>query len=264
MKNSREQTIFISTLIFILLFWVGSAHLCAAADPFYKKLVDEGKTLYAEGKYQEAAENFRIAEFGLMDEKEILKELYVFYSLTQFKLDKLEEAQKIMRELETELNIKDLDTLSILPGLQTDAKIMQATLQKIRGIKSRNSWKKIRDFESLFWKSAAALDNNRLDKIPGNIELLKKINKKDTRILYLNGILKFKQRKLKDCIKSLKKVNEDSLDPSLLDKNYYYLALAHYYMQDDGQALAFSQKISDQGLKRAVERLLKQAKPQEK
>ena len=52
---------------------------------FYKNLAEEGKKFYMAGKYEEAVENFRIAEFGLMEKKEILKELYLYYSLAHYK-----------------------------------------------------------------------------------------------------------------------------------------------------------------------------------
>ncbi len=70
-------------LLLVLIICIYSLSL--AADPFYTNLLNEGKALYQAGKYDEALEDFKIAEFGLVDEKEIVPELYFYYALTQYK-----------------------------------------------------------------------------------------------------------------------------------------------------------------------------------
>jgi tetratricopeptide (TPR) repeat protein len=270
MKYVKKQPTLVLTLMSIFFFCAGVSYLSPAADPFYKKLFQEGKTFLAEGKYQEAIENFKIAEFGLLEEKEILKELYFFYSLAFLKVGKLGEAQKIIKNMETELHvdINDLKTLSIPPSIKTDAKVLQAILFKREGIKEPDAWGKIYNFEWLFWNTLQKLDDNKFDAVKNNIEKLKKIDKNDTRIFYINGIVKFKKKKYKACIESLNKVVLTAMlitiDPSLRENLYYYLTLSYHYLENKEQSQKFYQKISDKAMKAKLDKIIKKINTKEK
>ncbi len=72
-------------ILFLFFLIICLYSISPAADPFYTNLLNEGKALYLAGKYDEALEDFKIAEFGLVDEKEIVPELYFYYALTQYK-----------------------------------------------------------------------------------------------------------------------------------------------------------------------------------
>ncbi len=270
MKYVKRQPTLILILMFMFFFCAGVSFLSAAADPFYKKLLQEGKTFLAEGKYKDAVESFRIAEFGLLDEKESLKELYFFYSLAFLKLGKLGEAQKIIKNMETELHIdiNDLKTLSIPPSIKTDAKILQATLFKSQGTKGTDTWGKNYSFEWLFWNTLQKLDDNKFDAVKNNIKKLEKIDKDDTRIFYINGIVKFKKKKYKACIESLNKVVLKAMlitiDPSLRENLYYYLTLSYHYLENKEQSQKFYQRISDKAMKAKLDKIIKKINTQEK
>jgi lipopolysaccharide biosynthesis regulator YciM len=270
MKYVKKQPTLVLILMSIFFFCTGGSYLSAAADPFYKKLLQEGKTFLAEGKYQDAVESFRIAEFGLLDEKEILKELYFFYSLAFLKLGKLDEALKIMKNMGTELHvdINELKALSIPPSIKTDAKVLQATLFKRQGIKGTDAWGKKYSFEWLFWNTLQKLEDNNFNAVKNNIKRLEKIDENDTRIFYINGIVKFKKKKYKACIESLNKVVLTAMlitiDPSLRENLYYYLTLSYHYLKNKEQSQKFYQKISDQATKAKLDEMIKKTKTQEK
>ena len=79
------------------------------------------------------------------------------------------------------------------------------------------------------------------------------IDKKNPRINLLKGILLYKKRKFKDCIKTLAGVTPvaalQDIDPLLPDNLYYYLALAHYYLGNTHEAQAYYEKVYDDQLK---------------
>ncbi len=276
MKKMKRETVLI--LVSIFFFCAGFFYLTANAnvdadqdvDPFYIKIFKEGKNYFFEGKFQEALENFKVAEFGLLDEKKILTEVYLFYSLAQFRLERLDEARKIIKKIETELNIniKNLNTVSIRRSIKIDVKIMVATLFKSQGKKETDAWKKIYSFELLFRNTLQKLDDNKFDAVKNNIKKLEKLDKKDTRIFYIDGIFKFRRRKYKACIKTLSKVKPSTLasdsDPSLPDNLYFYLALSYHYLKKKEESRKFYQKISNKAIKAKLEEIIKKVTTQEK
>ena len=54
----------IKKTLLLLVLVICLYSLSYAADPFYTNLLNEGKQLYLTGKYDEALEDFKIAEFG--------------------------------------------------------------------------------------------------------------------------------------------------------------------------------------------------------
>jgi hypothetical protein len=274
MKKTNKYTI----LVLMPIFFLCVGFFCLSAnenvdtvqdvDPFYIKIFEEGKNYYFDGKFQKALENFKVVEFGLLDEKKILTEVYLFYSLAQFRLERRGEARKILKKLETELNIniKNLNTLPIPRSIKTDVKIMVATLSKSQGEKESDAWKKIYSFELLFWNTLQKLDENKFDAVKNNIKKLEKLDKKDTRIFYIDGIYKFRRRKYKACIKTLNRVKPSAIssDPSLPDNLYFYLALSYYYLENKEESRKFHQKISNQAIKANLEEIIKNLVTQEK
>ena len=277
-KNVKRLKGVILTLILMSIFFfcAGFFYLTANAngdagqdvDPFYIKIFNQGKNYFFEGKFKEALENFKVAEFGLLDEKKILTEIYLFYSLAQFRLERLDEARKIIKKFETELNIKNVNTLPIPRSIKIDVKIMVATLFKSQGKKDTDAWKKISSFELLFWNTLQKLDDNNFDDVKNNIKKLKKIDKKDTRIFYIDGIFKFRRRKYKACIKTLNKVKLSTIasdsDPSLPDNLFFYLALSYHYLKKKEESRKFYQKISNKAIKAKLEEIIKKVTSQEK
>ena len=249
--------------IFIMLFFLGIAWFCAdiKAEDFYVTLLKEGESYYKEGNYELAIKNFKIAEFGLIEDRENLIELYLFYSLAHFKMGRIEEAKKIVDKFKKNLNINDLSYLNIPQSIKDDFKILISTLIKTKGVKKTGSQKiqlnKIYKFESIFSDILENLKHNKLKEAEKSIKRLKKVNKKDIRIQYLNGIVAFQKKKYDSCISLLSKIYS-SIEPEYKDDVCYYLTLSNYYAGNYGQTLAFFQNISKKEVQAQLNDIVKE------
>jgi len=85
-----------------------------------------------------------------------------------------------------------------------------------------------------------------LEGIEENLKKLENIDKRDVRVLFLKGLMAFKEKNYKNCGKILEKV-ANTIDPALRNDVYYYLALSYYFMKNWGQTLAVYQKIDNPG-----------------
>jgi len=74
-------------------------------DPFYLRLLDEGKSLFAQNKFAEAVKNLEIAAFGLIEERPRLLEAYVYLVISNYRLRQLSRAAYFTSEIER-LNLK--------------------------------------------------------------------------------------------------------------------------------------------------------------
>jgi len=61
-------------------------------DPFYEKLLDDGKFFYQSGKYPEAIENLEIAFFGYLDYSHKLLECYVYLEVCYYQIKNVEKS----------------------------------------------------------------------------------------------------------------------------------------------------------------------------
>jgi tetratricopeptide (TPR) repeat protein len=117
-------------LLCAILVYGGSCFLHSKVDPFYLKALQDGKTSFHEGRYEQASQDLNIAQFGLLEEKEYLPELYLYFALSRFKLKKIEEARILIKDLKTKLNIKDPNALPTPAGIKGDVESMLLTLEK--------------------------------------------------------------------------------------------------------------------------------------
>jgi hypothetical protein len=227
----------------------GFTTLFAEADPFYTKVFEEGKTYFVAGNFHEAEVNFRIAEFGLLDEREMLKEVYPYYSLALFQLGRLEETRKIIKRFENGLIVKDLNTITTSPAIKVPFKAMLAALLQIKKTGNGNSRGKIYSFELLYLQVLQQLENDELKTVSNSIVKLENIDKKDPRVYYLRGILKFKQKNYKACVKALRafeKVKSTSVETSLLTDNlYYHLCLSYHYLNNTKKTAHYYNKVTN-------------------
>lgn len=74
-------------------------------DPFYLRLLEEGKMLFAQNKLAEAVKNLEIAAFGLIEERPRLLEAYVYLVISHYRLRHLSRAAHFASEIER-LNLK--------------------------------------------------------------------------------------------------------------------------------------------------------------
>ncbi len=230
------------------------------AESFYLKTLQEGITYYNQGRYQQAINQFEIAEFGLLEEKEYLAELYQYYALSYFKLGRIDEFREILKTLQTELKVKEPDNITAPPQIENDWKLMLVTLKNFDN-RSRGKGGKniipilVKGFEEGFQKALHHLKNNDLPGLDQEIKGLKRIDKKDVRISYLQGIAAFKKKKYRKCIGYLREIT-DLLDPVYKDEVFYYLSLSYYFLNKKQEALLYSQRVYDKNLREELDKVL--------
>lgn len=247
----------------ILLLGSSFLPLYADADPFYTKIFNEGKNYFTAGNFREAIVNFEIAEFGLLDESEVLKDIYLYYSLAQFRLGRINEAREIIKKFETELNIKDLDVIVAPQSIDNQVRAMLAALARLQGTNDGSSAGKIYSIESLLLETMQLLEADKFDLIENNIKKLETIDKKESRIDYIKGILKFKQKDYRGCVKSLKAFEQTlppSSKPALMDDLFYYLGLSYHYLKNAGQAAFYYDKTRNLDVKTRLYQIISENK----
>lgn len=247
-------------LLCVGLMWAGLFFLYPKAESFYIKTLQDGKTYYNEGKYEQAIDYFKIAEFGLLEEKDYLAELYLYYALSCFKLGKVNESHKILNTLKTEFNIREPGNIPSPPGTENDVKLMLSTLKHVdnksieTGDKNKNLLL-VKNFEEGFQKALNRLKNNDLPGADQEIKRLKSIDKKDVRIQYLKGIAAFKKKKYGKCIGNLKRITE-LIDPVYRDEVFYYLSLSYYFEKKTQQADFYFQQVTEKKLREELGNIL--------
>jgi len=194
-----------------------------AADPFYTNLLNEGKALFQAGKYDEALENFKIAEFGLVDEKEIVPELYFYYALAQYKKGAMGESQALLDKMKLALAGADLDKLAKPREIEADLSIMTRTLAYLKqpGAKPGSL-----PFFNLFYETWDLLKAKKLDLAEAKLKILGKMGGDEARLRFLEGFLAFQKGDHKKCIGRLEKIVA-GLGEELGEDAQFFLAYCH-------------------------------------
>jgi tetratricopeptide (TPR) repeat protein len=252
-------------ILCVSLIAAGSFLLYPEAESFYLKTLQDGKTYYNQGRYQQAIDQFKIAEFGLFEEKEYLAELYLYYALSYFKLGKVNEAHGVLKTLQSELKIIVPDNITIPPQIENDLKLMLTALKKYKNPSYENRGKNInvmqvKSFEEGFQKALLHLENNDLPGLDKKIKELTRIDKKDVRISYLQGIAAFKKKKYRKCTGYLKKIT-DLIDPVYKDDVFYYLSLSYYFVNKQEQATFYSQRVYGKDHREKLAQILAPSSP---
>ncbi len=240
-------------IIALLIVLLPSILICSN---FYKNLAEEGKKLYLAGKYEEAVENFRIAEFGLMENKEILTDMYLYYSLAHFKLKHGDDVIKLADKLKELAGILSFEELKFPSDIKSDLDAMFSVIDKSykkkinKEIDLKNKEKKkavkvkSEEFNDVYGEVRKSLKVNDLPAVKAGLKKLKKLGKRDLRSRHVSGILYFLENKYQKAMNELLLVNKAGSD-DLKDESSYYLALSNYFLKNYGQFLAYSQKVKD-------------------
>ncbi len=247
-------------LLLVSLMGAGLFFLYPQAESFYLKTLKEGITYYHQGRYQQAVNQFEIAEFGLLEEKEYLVELYQYYALSYFKLGKVNESREILETLQAELKVKELDNINAPPQIENDWKLILVTLKNYDNRSNEKEHKNInfvlaKSFEEGFQKAQRHLKNNDLPGLDKEIKALMRIDKKDVRISYLRGIAAYKKKDYRKCIGYLQEIT-DVIDPIYKDDVFYYLSLSYYFLNQKQQALLYSQRVYNKNLREELDQVL--------
>lgn len=239
---------------------LASLFLSGQVDSFYLNLLNRAKTLYAQGKYAEAAVKFKIAEFGLLDDREVLPELYLYYALNQFKQKKLDETGQLLAELKEVLPKPDLSSTPVPAALKIDFIVMTGVMDRATGPSDSTGQAQQIAFETLFAESFKNLDNLSAAEIKAFAGRLKNINKGDPRISFLDGLQAFKNGQYKDALKQLRRVDASALHPFFYDRLFFYMALCACRLtgpEAEKECRAYTGKIKDPDLKTRLETEIK-------
>jgi tetratricopeptide (TPR) repeat protein len=223
----------------------------AKADPFYYNLFEEGKRFFKEGKLDEALEDFKIAEFGLMDEEAILPELYLYYSLAYLTSGKSNETYDIINKLRTDLKMENADRIPTPAEIKNEAIVMKLVIDKCLQAGDKESRKMnislIFNFEKSFLEVVNQLNQGLFNNIEPGLKRLESLNKADLRIFYIKGRAAFLKKKYSSAVKMLIKARKTE-DLTLRDEAYYYLVLSYYFKGDYKNALTCYKWISSRDL----------------
>ncbi|MEN8155182.1 MAG: hypothetical protein ABFR75_14285 [Acidobacteriota bacterium] len=276
--KKQHLTLLVTVLITVLLLTT-SIFSQSSDRNFYLNLLKEGKNLYLTGDYRGSLENFRISEFGLYEEKERLQEVYLYYALANYKLNRGNDAFTLVEKLKSISGTKNLEDISIPAELQGDINILFSSIDKnynkrslYKNKSSKISHREIKpslknkkkllgqeNFKDEFVKVRKLLHSNNLKGAKKGIKNLKKLKKNDIRITFLNGILLFRDKKYKRSISELTKVSKLKAF-GLSDEAGYYLSLSHYFEKNYGQAIAYYQKIEKKDFKEKLETIITKVK----
>jgi hypothetical protein len=230
-----KRIILLLTLILVLI------SISYAADPFYTNLLNEGKALYQAGKYDEALEDFKIAEFGLLDQKEVLPELYFYYALTQYKKGAVGESKALLDKMKTALGGGDIDKLPKPKEIERDLSIMVRALNFLGkpGAKPGSL-----PFFNLFYETWDQLNAKKLDAAEAGLKRLDKMGGDETRLAFLQGFFAFQKGDHKKCVKSLAKI-ADRLDAEFSEDASFYLAFSYLKRDETAKGEKYAQKIKN-------------------
>ena len=238
-------------IIALLIVLLPSILICSN---FYTNLYKEGKKLYLSGKYEEAVENFRIAEFGLMENRQILKDMYLYYALAQFQLKQGDQVIEITDKLKELTGILSFEDLKIPDEISKDLDIMFSVIDKSykkqpkadNGTKKNGKRKKVivksDEYNKVYHDVRIALKDNDLPAVKSKLKKLKKLGKRELRTRHISGIVYFRENNFRKSIKELALVSKVGPE-EMKQEAVYYLALANYFEKNYGQFLAFSQKV---------------------
>jgi tetratricopeptide (TPR) repeat protein len=230
--------------IVLLLLLMLCLHLFVfSADPFYTNLLNEGKTLYLAGKYDEALENFKIAEFGLLDEKEFLPELYFYYALANYQKGALAESKVLLDKMKTALAINDITALPQPKEVERDIYVMLKAQQYLDQPAAKGF---SLVFFNLFYQTRDLIAQNKFQAAEANLKSLDKIAGNDPKLPFLQGFLAFQQQDYKKCIKRLEKI-VDRLGEEFREDASFYLAFSCLKRGDTALGEKYAKNIKDPG-----------------
>jgi len=188
----------------MIILSIGVASISYAADPFYSNLLNEGKQQFHAGKYDEALESFKLAEFGLLDEREYVLELYSYYALTRYRKGAIGEAQAILEKVESVLGKDEFSKAQKPKEIERDLVIMTRALQYISQPGAKPG---MVPFLNLFYETWDLLKIKKLPEAEAKVKILAKMSGDEARLRFLEGFLAFRKGDFKRCLGRLGKIS---------------------------------------------------------
>lgn len=210
-----------STLLAVLVFLaIVSLY---AADPFYTNLLNEGKQQYAAGKLDEALESFKLAEFGLLDDKALVPELYYYVALAQYKKGAIGESRETLQKIKAILGEAEANKVKQPGEIERELFIMTRALNYLEQPGAKPS---MVPFLNQFYETWDLIKARKLDLAAARIKAMGRMGGDEARLRFLEGYLAFQQGDHKRCVGRLEKVAE-GLGEELGEDAQFYLAYCH-------------------------------------
>jgi hypothetical protein len=233
----------IKKILFLFVVVIGLFSVSPAADPFYTNLLNEGKALVMAGKYDEALENFKIAEFGLIDEKEFVPELYYYYALTQYKKGAMGESKALLDKMKVAMAGVEIDKLPKPAEIERDLSIMLRAL-KYFGQPGAKPGSLL--FFNLFYETWDLIKAKKLPEAESALKRLEKMDGDETRKAFLRGFHAFQKGDYKKCVKALEKI-AGRLESEFSEDASFYLAYSCLKEDDLVNGEKYAKNIKDPG-----------------
>ena len=228
-------------ILFLIVFVICTFSVSFAADPFYTNLLNEGKLRFQAGKYDEALESFKLAEFGLLDEKEFVPELYYYYAITQYKNGAIGEGRELLEKMKVVLGEEGFKKAKKPKEIERDLFIMTRALDYLAEPGARAA---LLPFLNLFYETWDLLKAGKLPEAEAKLKVMNKMEKDRNRFYFLDGMLEFQKGDYKRCLKSLGKI-DGPLPIEYGDDASFYLAYSYLQRGDLKEGEKWAQKIKD-------------------
>lgn len=212
-----------------------------SADPFYTNLLNEGKQQYLAGKYDEALESFQLAEFGLLDEKEFVAELYYFYAITQYKKGAIGETKALLDKMKTVLGDEGAKRAKRPREIEREIANMTRALNYLDQPGAQPG---MLPFMNMFYETWDLLRAKKIAPAEANLKVMDRMKGDSRRLSFLEGYLYFLKGDHKRCIGRLKKVVDD-LAGDLGEDAQFYLAYCHLKRGDLVAGEKYASKIKN-------------------
>lgn len=237
----EDLLIMTKKILLLLVAIVCFLSISYAADPFYVNLLNEGKQLYLAGKYDEALEDFKIAEFGLADEKEIVPELYFYYALAQYKKGAMAESKALLERMKIAWAGGDIDKLAKPKEIERDLSIMVRALKYLEQPGAKPG---MLTFFNQFYETWDLLKTRKLPEAETNLKRLDKLGGDQVRLYFLEGLLAFQKKDYKKCVSRMEK-GFAALPEELLEDASFCLAFSYLKRNEAAKGEKYAQKIRD-------------------
>jgi len=218
-----------------------STVLLYSADPFYSNLLNEGKLQYQAGKYDEALESFQLAEFGLLDEKEFVAELYYFYAITQYKKGAIGETRALLDKMKTVWGEEGSRKAKRPREIEKEIVNM---IRALNYLDQPGAQPGMLPFMNMFYETWDLLRVKQVDQAEANLKVMGKMRNDERRLRFLEGYLAFQQGDHRRCIGRLEKVI-DGLGGDLGEDAQFYLAYCHLKRGDLVAGEKYASKIKN-------------------
>ncbi len=102
-------------------------------EPFYRKLLTEGKILYERGSFASVVQNLEIASFGFLDAPDLLLQCYIYLELAHHGLKDEEKAKSYDEKIRALNDPERIDSLKLPESVLSKFNNLRAAFDRIAG-----------------------------------------------------------------------------------------------------------------------------------